>query len=228
MNDFNEVRAFGARVSVNRTSDQTEIGSFWTYDGAPKLGVPPRLCNQIVRVIALQQSNSLEDNARLFALVNYVMSDAGIVVWGSKYDYSLWRPIVGIRQITTSNVVDHNWQPLGAPTNGIGDNFTQEFLSYVSGHATFGSAVFYILCRFYDADDISFEFQSDEYNGKTVDSITRRARPMRIRRYRSFTEADTENFLSQIYLGVHWRIDQEEGQFMDQKVGSFVFDQLSQ
>ena len=68
----------------------------------------------------------------------------------------------------------------------------------------------------------------EKYNGKTVDSITRRARPVRIRRYRSFTEAETENLLSRIYLGVHWRIDQEEGQSMGQKVGSFVFDQLSQ
>ncbi|CAF3435393.1 unnamed protein product [Rotaria socialis] len=199
-NDINEVKAFGGRATLNRVSDQTEIDSFWAYD----------------------------DNARLFALVNYVMADAGIAVWDSKYYYSLWCPIVGIRQRTTSNVVEHNWRPLGAPTNGTDDNFTPEFPSYVSGHVTFGSAVFYVLWRFYDADDISFEFQSDEYNGKTVDSITRRARPVRIRRYRSFTEADTEDLLSRTYLGVPWRIDQEEGQSMDQKVGSFVFDQLSQ
>ncbi|CAF2183104.1 unnamed protein product [Rotaria magnacalcarata] len=183
MNDFNEVRAFGARVSVNRTSDQTKIGNFWAYDDASKLGVPPHFCNLIVRVIALQQNNSLEDNARLFALVNYTMADASIAAWDSKYYYNIWRPILSIRQRTTSNVVDRNWRPLGAPTNGTGDNFAPEFSSYVSGHATFGSAVFYVLRRFHDTDYISFEFQSDEYNGKIVDSITRRARPVRIRRY---------------------------------------------
>ncbi|CAF2147679.1 unnamed protein product [Rotaria magnacalcarata] len=193
MNDFNEVRAFGARVSANRTSDQTEIGSFWAYDGAPKLG----------------QNNSLEDNARLFDIVNYGMADAGIGIWDSRYYYNVWRPIVGIRQRTTSGVVDRNWRSLGAATNGAGDNFTLGCPSYVSDHATFGSAVFQVLRRFYDTDDISFEFQSDEYNGKTVDSITRRARPVRIRRYRSFTKAETENLLSRIYLGVHWKIDQE-------------------
>ncbi|CAM4782901.1 unnamed protein product [Rotaria magnacalcarata] len=84
MNDFNEVRAFGARVSANRTSDQTEIGSFWAYD---------------------EQNNSLEDNARLFDIVNYGMADAGIGIWDSRYYYNVWRPIVGIRQRTTSGVV---------------------------------------------------------------------------------------------------------------------------
>ncbi|CAF3484207.1 unnamed protein product [Rotaria sp. Silwood1] len=125
----------------------------------------------------------------------------------SKYFYNLWRPIVGIRQRASGNSADLNWLPLGAPENDASDSSTTEFSFYVSGHATFGLAIFEVLRRFYETDDIPFEFHSDEYNGKTMDSITRRARPARTRRYRSFTQAETENFLSRVYLGVHWRID---------------------
>ncbi|CAF1178894.1 unnamed protein product [Rotaria sp. Silwood1] len=149
----------------------------------------------------------MEVNAGLFALVNYSMADAGITTWDSKHFYNLWRPIVGIRQRASGNSADLNWLPLEAPENGASDSSTSEFSFYVSGHATFGLAIFEVLRRFYETDDIPFEFQSDEYNGKTMDSITRRARPARTRRYRSFTQAETENFLSRIYLGVHWRID---------------------
>ena len=100
--DFNEVKSFGAKNSTARTTDQTEIGIFWAYDGAPKIDVPPRLYNQIVRVIATQQKNTLEDNARLFALVNYAMGDAAIAAWDCKYHYNFWRPIVGIREAPQS------------------------------------------------------------------------------------------------------------------------------
>ena len=36
--------------------------------------------------------------ARLLALVNVAMADAGIAVWESKYFYEYWRPITGIRE----------------------------------------------------------------------------------------------------------------------------------
>ena len=226
-NDFNEVKTFGSKTSTTRTNDQTEIGIFWAYDGAPRLGVPPRLYNQVVRVIAIQERNTLEQNAHLFALVNYAMADAGIAAWDCKYYYNLWRPVVGIRQTIGFVQGDPNWLPLGAPADNNGTNFTPGFPSYVSGHSTFGSAIFEVLRLFYGKDNIRFQFQSDEYNGQTFDSDTGTVRPARSRSYRSFSQAERENFLSRIYLGVHWRIDQKNGRVLGRQVGQFVFNKLS-
>jgi len=223
--DYNEVVRLGTLNSTFRTADQTEIGIFWGYDGAPKIGVPPRLYNQVVRVIAIQRNNTPQRNARLFALVNYAMADAGISAWETKYYYGLWRPILGVRQGSSSTSAIPNWMPLGAPSDGAGDNFTPPFPSYVSGHSTFGSAVFEILRLFYGTDNMQFQLKSDEYNGITKDSITNQTRPVRTRYYQSFTQAENENFLSRIYLGVHWRIDQEEGKKMGRKVAAYVFQQ---
>ena len=227
LDDYHEILSLGSRVNSNRTSDQTEIGIFWAYDGAPKIGVPPRLYNQIVHVVAIGKKNTIQQNARLFALVNYAMADAGITSWETKYYYNFWRPIVAIRRGTDIMPGIPGWQPLGSPADGVGNNFTPGFPSYVSGHSTFGSATFETLRLFYGTDQVSFRFKSDEYNGRTVDSITGDVRPTRTRSYRSFTEAETENYLSRIYLGVHWRLDQEEGQTMGRKIAGFVFNKIS-
>lgn len=55
-------------------------------------------------MIAIEQKNTPEDNARLSALINYAMADAAIAVLDCKYHSNLWRPIVGIRQIDSIRV----------------------------------------------------------------------------------------------------------------------------
>lgn len=129
-----------------RTVDQTLIAIYWTYDGAVGLGTPPRLYNQIVRKVAVARGNSPAANARLFALVNIAMSDAGILAWDQKYIHDFWRPVVGIREHDRSmgpegvgnNNIDDDchiiWLPLGAPsTNSTAKNFTPPFPAYPSG-----------------------------------------------------------------------------------------------
>jgi Vanadium chloroperoxidase N-terminal domain len=226
---FAEVKAYGAKFSTVRTADQTNIGIAWSYDGSPRLGTPPRLYNQIVRTIAIQSGNTMVENARLFGLVNLAMADAGVAAWDGKYIYAFWRPIVGIRLADQDQnpltVADPHWKPLGAQAdNGSGTNFTPPFPSYVSGHATFGTAMFQVLRRFYGTDDISFSFQSDEFNGVTSNGGV--VRPRRVRWYRNLEQAEVENLLSRIYLGVHWRFDQIQGNTLGRKVGNYVFDNV--
>ena len=64
------MKAIGAKNSAIRTADQTEIGQFWAYDGPTKVGTTARIYNQVARVLAIQEKNSLTENARLFALIN--------------------------------------------------------------------------------------------------------------------------------------------------------------
>src|SRR5205814_1171640 len=101
-----QAKMLGEETSTVRTTDQTEIGLYWGYDVARGLGDPPRLYNQIAREIAVQQDNSVGENARLFALINLSMADAGIESWGVKYRDDFWRPIVAIRQADTDGNSD--------------------------------------------------------------------------------------------------------------------------
>jgi PAP2 superfamily/Vanadium chloroperoxidase N-terminal domain len=228
---LNDVKSNGAKVSTTRTPDETEIGIFWAYDGAQKIGTPPRLYNQNVREIAILQKNNLAQNARLFALANLAMADAGIQCWDTKYFYNIWRPILGVRggqqdgnMLTTG---DPNFEPLGAPrTNEPGRiNFTPNFPSYTSGHATFGAAIFWTLRRFYGKDDISFTLSSDEFNGVNV-GMDGKPRPKKQRSFNSFTEALIENARSRIYLGIHYQFDAAAGSDAGVKIANYVYNNI--
>lgn len=231
---YQEVLSLGGDGSptspTTRTPEQTEIGLYWAYDGRPGLGTPPRLYNQIVQTVAVQQHNSEAQNARLFALVNVAMFDAGLTAWKNKYDDAFWRPIMGIRKgdldENPNTVGNANWTPLGAPASNprAGEtNFTPPFPAYTSGHATFGAATFEILTRFYGRDDIPFTFVSDELNGVTRDA-NGTIRPLVSRSFDSFTEAKLENAQSRIYLGIHWAMDRDDGVRTGDRVADFVFD----
>ena len=226
LRDYNEVKALGERQSSVRTDDQTEIGFFWGYDGAPKIGTPTRLYNQLVHHIARQMNNSFSRNAQLLGLVNFALADVVITTWETKYYYDLWRPIVAIREGSSRTPAEPSWLPLGAPSDGNGDNFTPGFPSYISGHAASASSTFEILRRFYRRDRIAFQFQSDEYNGKTIDSLTGLPRPRKTRTFQSFYQAEMENFNARIYLGIHWRSDQQYGQIMGRQIAQNIFDKL--
>src|SRR2546423_8497060 len=238
---YNEAKAFGGDGVVTpsiRTSEQTEIATFWAYDGTPSLCAPPRLYNQITMKIAQQKgttANPLE-LARLLALVNVAMADAGIASWETKFFYQFWRPIAGIREsdpgtgpsgtgdgnaLTTG---DPTFRPLGAPASNLnGPNFTPPFPAYTSGHATFGGALFQTLRRYYHTDDIAFTFTSDEFNGVTQDN-TGKVRPLKPRTFNSLSQAEEENGQSRIYLGIHWAFDKSQGIAQGRKVADYVYE----
>lgn len=229
---YNEVLALGSdgvSAPTQRTAEQTQIGIYWGYDGRPGLGTPPRLYNQIARVLAVQQGNTEAQNARMFALVNVAMADAGLTAWSDKYDNDFWRPVLGVRGGETdgnaNTVGDSDWVPLGAPASNPrpGEaNFTPPFPAYTSGHSTFGAAAFQTLARFFGRDDIAFSFTSDEFNGVTRDA-SGRIRPRITRQFDSLTEAKLENAQSRIYLGIHWRFDADQGIESGDAVADHVF-----
>ena len=231
---FREVATLGGdgvTTPTLRTAEQTQTGLFWGYDGSPGLGTPPREYNQIVRIVAQQQHNSVDENARLFALVNLAMADGGIQCWDTKYLYDFWRPVVAIRAANTDGnpltVRDAEWHYLGAPrSNAPGQtNFTPPFPAYTSGHATFGAATFRTLADFYGRDDIAFSFTSDEFNGVTTDQDGS-VRPLLTRTFRSFSAAAEENGQSRIYLGIHWSFDKVYGIQAGSAIADYAFANL--
>jgi hypothetical protein len=235
---FNEVKRLGGDGVVTpteRTAAQTIAGIYWAYDGTPSLGTPPRLYNQIAVLIATQMGTDVIDLARLLALLNVGMADAGLSAWDTKYQYDFWRPVTAIRESdpgtgptgkgdgNPSTIGDPNFTPLGAPASNLtGPNFTPPFPAYTSGHATFGGTVFQILRRFYGTDAIAFTFVSDEFNGVTRDNRGN-VRPRIPRPFSSLSQAEEENGQSRIYLGIHWAFDKTQGIIQGRNVANYVF-----
>ncbi len=239
--DVNEVAAKGITHYANqntRTADETMIGLVWAYDGVSQLGTPPRLYNQVLRVIAIDKALNTEQMARMFFLANVAMGDSGILAWFYKYYYDLWRPVLGIREhdpaMGPGTTVGDNpvnapcdpfWKPLGAPKTNSSEvsnpSFTPPFPAYPSGHATFGAAAFHA-ARLYlqsigqatvhadGSDDVAFQFVSDEVDGKSADADGT-VRPRHMRSFTGLHQAIYENSVSRVFLGVHWRFDGTTG-----------------
>ena len=234
---FDQVKRLGSdgvNAPTLRTAAETEIGLFWGYDGSPGLGVPPRLYNQIARTVAGQQNNSVAENARLFALLNLSLADAGIQCWDAKYTYDFWRPVLGIHNADGDGnpltQADTSWHYLGAPASNPmpgQTNFTPPFPSYTSGHATFGGAALKTLANFYQTDHLAFTFTSDELNGTTRDDHGN-VRPLRPHTFATFSQANAENGASRVFLGIHWRFDQVQGARSGDAIANFVFNHFLQ
>jgi hypothetical protein len=191
-------------------------------------------------LIADQMGSDVVEQARLLALVNVALADAGIAVWESKYFYKVWRPVTAIREADKgtgpSGLGDANpltrgdttFTPLGAPATNLGSvdppppDFTPPFPAYPSGHAGFGGVLFQMLRNFYGRDDIPFTFVSDELNGVTLDNQGL-VRPLLPRSFSSLSEAEEENGQSRIYLGIHWSFDKTEGIAQGRRVADYVF-----
>ena len=231
--DFVQVAAKGRKTGSTRTPDQTTMGLFWAYDGARCIGVPPRLYNQAVRAIVQAKGNISEaQNAKLFAMVNAAMADAGIQAWYEKYKHNLWRPVVGIREADAgwgptgqgdglaATVGDPHWEPLGSPRTNSGgqESFTPNFPAYPSGHATFGTAALRVAqAELKLLDNFAFTLVSDEFNGESVGATG--VRPRHIRKL-TLASAIEENSLSRVYLGVHWLFDCRKGEQLGREIAA--------
>src|SRR5207302_1383230 len=78
--------------------------NFWA-DGAGT-ETPPGHWNSIAQIVGAAQHNTLEQNARLFALLNIAMADAAICAWDAKYTFHFWRPVTAIR---SAGGADASW-----------------------------------------------------------------------------------------------------------------------
>jgi membrane-associated phospholipid phosphatase len=201
--DYNEVKALGRATGSSRTADQTEIALFWA-DGAGT-ETPPGHWNHIAQDVAAAQGNTLDQNARLFALLNLAMADAAICAWDAKYAYDFWRPVTAIRFGDTdgnaATDADGTWTSLLT---------TPPFPDYVSGHSTFSGAAARVLALFYGRDEVAFVTGSDALPG--------------VRRvFSSFSSAAAEAGLSRIYGGIHFSSANRDGLAAGAEIATFTF-----
>jgi hypothetical protein len=199
---FNEVKSLGSATSTTRTLAQTQAVMFWT--DMPGTVTTVGRWNQIARDTAAEKTNSLLQNARLFALLNVSMADAGIAVWDSKYFYNRWRPVTAIRAAATdgnpATDADPSWTPLV---------MTPAFPEYGAAHSAFSSAAASALAGFFGTNEVVF-------------SATDYMNPMMRRYFASFSEAANEAGTERVWAGVHFPYGNEAGLALGYAVGSYM------
>lgn len=183
------------------------VGEFWS-DDLVNLTFSPGVRFLAIgnQVLKLEKSN-LETAVWMTALVGTACNDAGVVCWNSKYHYNFERPVTYIQR-----VIDENWGTnLNNPiTNENG--LTPSFPAYPSGHSTMGAAgaeaLGHIFGYSYAMTDNCHKNRTEFYGMP--------------RSFSSFEEMAAENAWSRVPLGVHFRMDSEEGVRFGKEVGRSV------
>ena len=134
------------------------------------------------------------------------LNDAGVACWHSKFYYNILRPEQYIKAY-----IDPTWEPhLTNPYNGQ-NGITPNFPAFPSGHSTFAGAGADILENIFGNN---FEIFDRCHEGRTEFNGTPR-----------FITPDimkVEDATSRIPLGVHFRMDCEEGIALGEKVARRV------
>ena len=229
---FDEVKQLGGdgiTTPTVRSETQSQIGIFWAYDGMPSLCAPPRLYNQIALQIAEAQATRPLELARLLALVNIAMAEAGLAIWESKYFYQFWRPVTGIRE--ASYISRHGGSEFHA-SRCAGEQLDRAELHASISCVPLGHAGLVARCSRYCASSMApTGFRSD--SSRTSSMATPKTTPATCapqvtRNFRRLSEAEEENGQSRVYLGIHWSFDKTEGIAQGRRVASFVMNRTLQ
>ncbi len=187
-------------VSQPLSKENSWIAEFWS-DDLPGLTITPAgrwisIANQALKKSMPPFPTLIET----YVKTGMALCDVGITVWHEKYLYNLERPETYIQAH-----IAPNWRSL---------HDTPSFPSYPSGHSAFGAAAAAVL-----TDALGEQFQMTDRTHENRPEFSSNPRS-----YGSFEEMAQENASSRVLLGVHYRMDCEEGLRIGKIVGQKMVD----
>jgi hypothetical protein len=191
--DYNETRQLGDRDSRTRPAEWTRLAKFYSYWQRWPL----------VEQVAASPGRTIEQNARLYAMVAMVMADADQAMVDGKLTYSFWRPITAIRNgdqdgnAATDRQAD--WEPLLK---------TPMHPEYPCGHCVVIASLATVLTA-----------EGPPPGGRIA--VTSDAMPGVVRYVGSYATLVQEISLSRIYAGAHFRSSTEVGAELGRRVAEF-------
>ncbi len=185
-------------VSRPLSGEERLIAEYWSND------IPNITFDAASRWVAVahqviqEGGHGLQRTLETYLKIGCALNDIAVKVWKEKYNFAVERPDAYIRRN-----IDPSWQPVLE---------TPLFPAYPSGHSAFGAAAAAILEQLFGS---SYAL-TDRSLERCPDSGTAP------RKYVSFAAMAKENALSRIYLGVHYRMDCEEGLRLGRLLGQRI------
>ena len=202
--DYNEIKEYGGKTSAKRSPQQTETARFW-------LMVGPQAYHPFARNLVTTKQMSVEDSARLMALVAVGLNDALIAVFDAKYHYEFWRPITAIRNGdidgNPATELEGTWQPI--------DN-TPMHPEYPCAHCIQSGAATAVIAALLGTTDIP----EIALTSLTAPGVTHRWTNLK-----AFTE---EVANARIWAGFHYRFSTRVGTEMGLQIGEYVVKNVMQ
>ena len=174
------------------------ISDFWN-DDRPGLTFSPAghwlsITNQVIQ----KEMPSIEKTLETYLRMGFALSDAMVACWKSKYTYNVERPETFIQKN-----ISPDWRPYSP---------TPSFPSYPSGHSIMGAAAATVLSNLYGEN---YKLEDRSHDGLRDFKTNPRT-------FKSFKEMSEENALSRILMGVHYRMDCEEGLRLGDLIGQEI------
>ncbi|WP_188771021.1 vanadium-dependent haloperoxidase [Emticicia aquatilis] len=196
-------------TTTTLTSEQKWIAEFWSDDIFKLTFEPAARWIAIAKQVVEKEKVPLEKAIYTYTKVSLSLSDVGVACWNSKYIYNVERPVSYIR-----TTIDPKW--VSKLNNVVAVPYiagvTPPFPAYPSGHSAFGGAAAEALSDIYG---YNYAMTDNCHQGRTEFLGMPRS-------FNSFYDMAYENAYSRIPLGVHYRMDCEEGLRMGFATGKKV------
>lgn len=182
--EANEIYAIVKKL----TPEDRQTAQFWSDDPTTGTTTPGHVIGIATEVLQ-EEDASLSMAAIVYSQVGLALEDSMIGAWETKYTYKRMRPITYIQQ-----EIDAKWMP----PSGTNLAMTPPSPSYTAEAATQLGAAMTVLSALF----------GDEYE---FDDLTNLERGLPPRSYASFMAAAEEAAVAQLYAGIHYRSDTEDG-----------------
>jgi hypothetical protein len=212
VSSFIETKLHG--VSTNPNLFETSTARFWTANVV-------RMYNGVARAVATQQGSGLVETARLMAMLNETVADAGITLMHAKYTYLFWRPVTAIDPTSVSNdgfgpvpgVSDGNaataeqagWRPLLTTPNHP---------EYPSAHCSVTAAAMAVISNFLGTDAINVDVHGFDPAGPAGNLNA-------VRHFATVEDLEAQVANARVWGGIHWRFSTVAGEDLGKALAAY-------
>ena len=200
---MNEVLVENNLAKANQ-GEELWIAEFWSDDVEGLMLSPPGRQYSIATQLSNHQDLDLEETLALYLKLGFSLNDAAVSTWKYKYHYMVMRPSNYIREFIDPDFQTNLYRLVYWPN--------PSFPGYPSGHSCFASAAAGVFIDFFGN---SIRFTDRTHQGRTEFL----GQP---RTFNSFREMAEENAFSRIPLGVHVRMDCDEGYRLGYEISDAV------
>ncbi len=211
--DFNNVKSLGSATSTTRTFRQTRLAQLIAGAPGPYVNVtnPLRVWYNVAAEVSRNESLSLVDIARLFALVTATVFDSLQTSQTSKFIYRLWRPETAIAAAdiddNDATAADPSWVPLLT---------TPPYPSHSSNASCLGTGASRMLANVLGTD--LMHFHATWYSSNDSPTI------VHSQTYNSFSAFARDFGSSRIWGGIHYRFEIDASEHSCVQVADYLFD----
>ncbi|MGH9161151.1 MAG: vanadium-dependent haloperoxidase [Vicinamibacteraceae bacterium] len=204
------------------------IAEYWA-DG-PGSVTPPGHWNLFARFVSERDTHTLDDDVKLFFVLNNAMFDAGIAVWDCKRGYDYVRPVSAIRHLYAGQSL-FAWGGPGRSQSIIdGATWTSyiptpPFAEYVSGHSTFSASAAEALKLVTGSDAFGAQVVLPPGSSTIEPNLTPRYTV--VLSWHTFSAAADEAGLSRRYGGIHFQEGDLYGRALGRIVGGHAWELAS-